>query len=284
MCTNNTAPDPWGPKTYGSYRSGSGSGTLVRRRLISSASDGKNPTGLSAYQTLGNDADHLVAVDELKNFPRALSMISFIVCLASSFVCAVGENKFFGSVTFRYGYTPLTNGSWFGSESFLLTTYYFVNLHLHYYSKHTEITKQKKSRFFVLFLLMMEGFGSGDGSVPRNNGSGRPPKLNGILWIGIRNTVQGNQVIHKIPGGVWLVPSASLTIESSAAKSSWQPVPWIGLPGSARPAPWEALHPDGLEQGTGCFLFLFSERRLRRSKEELPLELLLSTSNFSTSS
>jgi hypothetical protein len=51
------------------------------------------------------------------------------------------------------------------------------------------VTKQLKSRFFLLYLLMIEGSGSragsGSGSIPLTNGSGRP-KNNWIRWIRIR--------------------------------------------------------------------------------------------------
>ncbi len=94
------------------------------------------------------------------------------------------------------GYMPLTNGSGSGSyffrhwpsrrqqKTYLIksfSAYYFLKIHLHRFSKiksQKEVTKQKELRFFLLFFLI-EGLGSGAGSIPMTNGSGagsRGPK------------------------------------------------------------------------------------------------------------
>ncbi len=110
--------------------------------------------------------------------------------------------KFFyqccGAVTFWYGsgssdpYLGLTDPDadpggpkTYGSGSGIL-------VHLHHSSKkksHKEVTKQKKSRFFLLFLLDdLEGSGTGAGSIRVTNGSGcgwAGPKN---IRIRIRNT------------------------------------------------------------------------------------------------
>jgi hypothetical protein len=53
--------------------------------------------------------------------------------------------------------------------------YYFLKVHLHHFSKiksHKEVTKHLESRLFLLCFLKKEG--SGAGSVPLANRSGRP--------------------------------------------------------------------------------------------------------------
>jgi hypothetical protein len=90
----------------------------------------------------------------------------------------------------------LTTGSGFGSGTCIFVIglqdsnkkiifcqsfapYYFLKVHLHHFSKiksQKEVTKQKESRFFLLFFnfcLIIEG----SGTVPLTNGSGLPKNM-----------------------------------------------------------------------------------------------------------
>ncbi len=58
--------------------------------------------------------------------------------------------------------------------------YYFLKEHLHHFSKiksHKEITKKKKSMFFLLFLLDDPGFGAASISMTHGSGSGSPENI-----------------------------------------------------------------------------------------------------------
>jgi hypothetical protein len=91
----------------------------------------------------------------------------------------------FSSVTFKM---PTKNNLFF--SKFLLL--FLLKVHLHNSSKiksHKEVIKQKKSRFFFIFYLLMEGSRSGAGSIQTNCGSGRknrntaPKSFHGSLHI-----------------------------------------------------------------------------------------------------
>jgi hypothetical protein len=118
------------------------------------------------------------------------------------------------------GSMPLTNGSGFGSGSWIrillfssltfkmpaknylfntiFSAYDFLKLHLHHFSK-IKIQKESQNRrnqgFSYYFCMMIEGSGSGtgSGSIPLTSGSGswRPKNT----WIRIRNTVV-NKIIR----------------------------------------------------------------------------------------
>ncbi len=97
------------------------------------------------------------------------------------------------------GSMPLTNGSGSGSGSgscyfrhwlqdaskklifnTIFSAYFFLKVHLHHFSK---IKGQKESQNS----MMIEGSGSGAGSIPRTSGSGSGrPKNMWIRWIRIR--------------------------------------------------------------------------------------------------
>ncbi len=71
--------------------------------------------------------------------------------------------------------------------------YYFLNLHLHNYSKiksHEEVKKQWESRFSYYFCLMIEGSGTvtGSGSLPCTDGSGYRRSKDIRIRIRNRNT------------------------------------------------------------------------------------------------
>ncbi len=108
------------------------------------------------------------------------------------------------------GSMPLTNGSGFGSWirillfpsltlqmpaknkffSTVFSAFYFLKVHLHYFSKIKSQKESQNSRlqgFYYYYCMMIEGSGSGAGSIPltRGSGSGRP-KNTWIRWIRIR--------------------------------------------------------------------------------------------------
>ncbi len=70
-----------------------------------------------------------------------------------------------------------------------ISAYYVLKVHFSKIKSPKEVTKQKKSRFSYYFCLMIEGFGSGTGSILLTNrtGFGRPKNMR-IRWNRIRNT------------------------------------------------------------------------------------------------
>jgi hypothetical protein len=107
------------------------------------------------------------------------------------------------------GSMPLTNGSVFGSGSWIrillfssltfkmpaknyffytiFSAYYFLKLHLHQFSKISQKESQnsRNQDFSYYFCMMIEG--SGSGSIPLTSGSGSGmPKNTWIRWIRIR--------------------------------------------------------------------------------------------------
>ncbi len=109
------------------------------------------------------------------------------------------------------GSMPLTNGSRSGSGSIFIndlqdanknlikkkkfSAYYFLKVLKHYLLKKVksqkEVTKQQKSKFFLLFLLNVRRIGSG--SIHLTNGSGSGSRRLKITWIRrirIRNTAE----------------------------------------------------------------------------------------------
>ncbi len=74
----------------------------------------------------------------------------------------------------------------------IFSAYYFLNVHLHHFSK---IKSQKESQnrrnqgFSYYFCMMIEGSGSGSGSIPLTSGSGSGSRRPKNMWIRIRNTV-----------------------------------------------------------------------------------------------
>ncbi len=72
----------------------------------------------------------------------------------------------------------------------LFSTYYFLKIHLHHFSKIKSQKESQNSRnqgFSYYFCMIIEGSGSGSGSIPLTSGSrsGRPKSM-WIRWI--RNT------------------------------------------------------------------------------------------------
>jgi hypothetical protein len=73
--------------------------------------------------------------------------------------------------------------------------YYFLKVHLHYFSKiksHKEVTKSRKQCYSYYFCLMTEGSGSGSISLTNDGsgcGSGRPKNI-WILRIRMRNWIR----------------------------------------------------------------------------------------------
>jgi hypothetical protein len=97
------------------------------------------------------------------------------------------------------GSIHLTNGSCYfrhwpsrcrQKTNTIFSAYYFLKLHLHYFSKIKSQKEQQNSRnqgFSYYFCMMIEGAGSGSGSkhLTCGSGSGRPKNM-WIRWIRIR--------------------------------------------------------------------------------------------------
>ncbi len=70
---------------------------------------------------------------------------------------------------------------------------------VHNFSKiklHQEVTKQKESMFFLLFLMVVEG----PGSVPKTNGSGSGSRRPNYIWIWIQIRIHNTAGVLLIQG------------------------------------------------------------------------------------
>jgi hypothetical protein len=84
----------------------------------------------------------------------------------------------------------------------IFSAYYFLNVHLHNFSK----KKVKKSHkivgikvFFYYFCMMIEGSGSGSRPIPLTDGSGSGSRRPKNMWIRIRNTaLVGSRLIFSL--------------------------------------------------------------------------------------
>jgi hypothetical protein len=84
----------------------------------------------------------------------------------------------FSSVTFK---TPTKTNL---KKSF--SAYYFLKVHLHHFSKKKVKKKSQNSKnqaFSYYICLMIEGFGSGSGSIPLTDGSGAGSRRPKNMWI-----------------------------------------------------------------------------------------------------
>ncbi len=133
------------------------------------------------------------------------------------------------------GSMPLTNGSGFGSGSWIrillfstltfkmpaknlffdtiFSAYYFLKLNLHHFSKIKSQKEYQKSRnqgFSYYFCMMIEGSGSGSragsgsGSIHLTSGSGsgsRRPKNMWIRWIRIRIRIRNTASFYSFKKG-----------------------------------------------------------------------------------
>jgi hypothetical protein len=114
-----------------------------------------------------------------------------------------------------HGSMPLTNGSGFGSGSWIsslnfkmqtknlffktiFSAYYFLKVHLHHFSKIKSQKESQNSRnqsFSYYFCMVVEG--SGSGSIPLTTGSGWPKNIWIRIRIRIRNTGFGKNYRHS---------------------------------------------------------------------------------------
>jgi hypothetical protein len=129
------------------------------------------------------------------------------------------------------GSRPLTNGSGSGSWIRILDPYpaifvidlqgaskkkflyqffacYFLKVHLHYFSKIKSQKESQNSRIQDFFCMMIEGSGSGSGSIPLTSGSGRPKKHVDPVnpedpehWLQIFKIVRG---INRVDHNTWV--------------------------------------------------------------------------------